>query len=117
MKLRAIITAGMLLASLAAYGAPGSELRGLPGNFTTDEDRQIVRDALIGTLEEQTDGVTTNWANPLTGSSGFIRPVQTFERDGMHCRKLEIRNIIDEQSNDWVFNFCKLPEGDWKIAP
>jgi surface antigen len=89
----------------------------LPGNIASDEDQQIMREAIVNSLENQPDNITTGWKNPLTGSHGIIRPVETYEKDGMHCRKLRLRNNIDEQSNEWMFNFCKTPEGDWKIAP
>ncbi len=117
MKLNVIIGVVLFSASLAVYGAIGKDLRGLPGNLASDEDQQIMREAILDALENQPDNVTTGWKNPLTGSNGIIRPVETYERDGMHCRKLRLRNNIDEQSNEWMFNFCKTPEGDWKIAP
>jgi surface antigen len=117
MKLKVIIALALFFASLAVYGAIGKDLRGLPGNIASDEDKEIMREAIVNALESQPDDVTTGWKNPLTGSNGIIRPVKTYERDGMNCRRLQLRNIIDEQTNDWMFNFCKTPEGDWKIAP
>jgi surface antigen len=117
MKLYALIGFALFSVSQAAFGAIGKDLRGLPGNIASDEDQQIMREAIVNSLENQPDNITTGWKNPLTGSHGIIRPVETYEKDGMHCRKLRLRNNIDEQSNEWMFNFCKTPEGDWKIAP
>jgi surface antigen len=117
MKLPVLIGLTLFSASLAVYGAIGDDLRGLPGNLASDEDQQIMREAIVSALENQPDDATTGWKNPLTGSNGLIRPVKSYEKDGMSCRRLQLRNNIDNQSNDWAFNFCKTPEGDWKIAP
>lgn len=118
MKLNVVIVAVVLCsASLATYGAIGSGLRDLPFTVASDEDREMMREAIAESLENQPDGVTTGWKNPETGSQGIIRPVESFQRDGMQCRRLQLRNVIDEQSNEWMFNFCKTPEGDWKLAP
>lgn len=117
MKLKVIIGIVLFSIALASHAATGKILRDLPGNVASDEDQTMMREAIADALENQPDGVTTGWKNPLTGSNGIIRPVETYQRDDMHCRKLQVRNNIDNQSNDWVFNFCKNPEGDWKIAP
>jgi surface antigen len=117
MKLHLLIGIALFSATLAAYGAVGKVLRDLPGVVASEEDKAIMREAVGQALESQPDEVTTGWKNPQTGSSGIIRPVATYTKDGMSCRRLRLRNTIDGQSNEWVFNFCKTPEGDWKFAP
>jgi surface antigen len=117
MKLNMVIGIALLTTGLAAHAAVGKILRDLPGVVASEEDRAIMREAIGQALENQPDDVTTGWKNPETGSSGIIRPVATYEKDGMSCRRLRLRNTIDDQSNEWIFNFCKTPEGDWKVAP
>jgi surface antigen len=116
MKLNVIIGVALFSASLASYGALGKDLRDLPANVASGEDQQIMREAIVDALEHQPDNVTTGWKNPLTGGSGIIRPMETYEKDGMHCRKLRLRNTIDDESNESMFSFCKTPEGNWKFA-
>lgn len=117
MKLKLLFSAGMYLASAAVFGAIGNDLRDLPGNVAADEDKEMMRGALLNALENQPDNVTTGWKNPATGSSGIIRTVETYEKDAMHCRKLRLRNSVQNETNEWMFSFCKTPEGVWKIAP
>ncbi len=117
MKLNVLVATGLLLISLTAYGAIGDDLRNLPGNIASDEDKEMMREAIFNALEQQPDNVTTGWKNPATGTSGIIRPVETFEQNGMRCRKLRLRNSVQDTTTEWMFNFCKTPEGEWKIAP
>jgi surface antigen len=116
MNSRRITATALFWISLSAYGAIGADLRGLPGNFASDADRQILRDAITGALETSADNVTTDWNNPATGSNGVIRPVSSYEMNGMPCRKLQLINNFDDQHNKWQFSFCKTPEGVWKVA-
>ena len=64
------------------------------------------------------DGATDTWSNPKTGNSGTITVLQSFTRDGMPCRKVRYNNRIKNQPNTRIFtlDWCKTPQGVWKIA-
>jgi surface antigen len=64
------------------------------------------------------DGATDAWSNPKTGNSGTITVLQSFTRDGMQCRKVRYNNRIRNQPDTRIYtlDWCKTPQGVWKIA-
>jgi hypothetical protein len=109
----AVTVAGAGLASAATL----RNLLALPANLATDEDREKVRQLITETLDNQPDGVSTNWRNPATDTSVVLRPSKSFQQDGLPCRRLQMRTRVGETTNDWAFNFCKVDGEGWKQAP
>jgi hypothetical protein len=64
------------------------------------------------------DGATDAWSNPKTGNSGTITVLQSFTRDGMPCRKVRYDSRIGNQPGTRIYtlDWCKTPQGVWKIA-
>lgn len=62
-------------------------------------------------------GSTETWSNPKTGRSGTVTLIDSFERNGMPCRKLrhDINPRRHQPSYQFVIDRCRLPDGSWKI--
>lgn len=81
-----------------------------------DEDLELLKSALKKTLNNNKDGEVTTWKNPETGNAGAIAPANTFEKDGMTCRRIKIINRAGEKKGKSEFNYCKVADGSWKIV-
>jgi len=88
-----------------------------PANYFTAEDWELLRQAGRGALDQAADGDTRGWNNPDTGAFGTVQPLDTIERDGSICRRTEVYNNAKDASATTRFEFCKQPDGTWKIAP
>ncbi|MFN0039375.1 MAG: RT0821/Lpp0805 family surface protein [Burkholderiales bacterium] len=89
----------------------------LPINQMTDEDRELLKDAVVGTLDRTPEGSTVHWENPKTGAHGDLTPRAGFDRAGRSCRDLEVANSARGHDNRVVLTFCKQPDGEWKVEP
>ncbi|WP_198264434.1 hypothetical protein [sulfur-oxidizing endosymbiont of Gigantopelta aegis] len=77
------------------------------------EDFEMLQTVGRKALDENKDGVTSEWANTETGNSGSITPLDSSTIDEMHCRKTKLFNKAKDKSGQAVFTFCKV--GDrWK---
>jgi hypothetical protein len=63
------------------------------------------------------DDAASQWSNPKTGDSGTITVLQSFQQNGMTCRKVryEIRLGGSIANNPYTLNWCKTASGEWKI--
>ncbi len=68
-------------------------------------------------LDQAPDGDTRGWNNPETGAFGTIQPLNSYEAGGSNCRRTEIFNSAKGTSGTSRFDFCKQPDGKWKVAP
>ncbi len=92
-------------------------VRDLPVQHMTDEDREMLRAAVFGTLDGTPEGNTVRWENPKTGAHGDLTPRASFDRAGQPCRDLEVANSARGHDNRIVLTLCKQPDGEWKIEP
>ena len=100
-----------------ALAANVLSLRGLPIQYMTDEDRDMLMAAVFGTLDRSPDGVTVLWENSKTGAHRELTPRASFDRAGQPCRELEVENSARGHDNRIVFTLCKQPGGEWKVEP
>ena len=82
-------------------------------NFTS-EDFEMLQTTGYKALNDNKDGVSSEWKNSESNNSGSITPLNTSTIDGMHCRKVKIFNKAGSKSGNAVFTFCKVDER-WKI--
>jgi hypothetical protein len=74
------------------------------------------------TQENVADGATESWDNPLTGASGSVKVVNSFHRtvrgDSLLCRKLRYEVAVRGRTGtrSYLIDWCRLPDGTWKIA-
>ena len=90
-------------------------VRDLPVQHMTDEDRDMLRAAVFGTLDGTPEGNTVRWENPKTGAHGDLSPRASFDRAGQSCRDLEVANSARGHDNRVVLTLCKQPDGEWKV--
>ena len=74
------------------------------------------------TQENVADGASENWNNPLTGASGSVTVVNSFHRtirgESLLCRKLRYEVAVRGRlgSRPYDLDWCRLPDGTWKMA-
>ncbi|MGH7152602.1 MAG: hypothetical protein ACREF3_01635 [Acetobacteraceae bacterium] len=68
--------------------------------------------------ESVADGTNDKWSNPKSGNGGTITVLQSFTRSDMQCRKVryDIRLKARTGPRSYTVNWCKTPEGVWKLA-
>jgi len=98
-----------------AWGAGMDFVATRPMGYFTEEDTRLFRAALYDALHHPA-GTTVSWHNPDTDHRGKIRVVKVFEREGMPCRTLRAFNRAGGVSGKMRFDFCKLPDGQWKVV-
>lgn len=112
---RTAMLVAAFMASSAALALNLLPLGDLPLRHMTDEDRELLKAAVIATLAETPDGTTARWGNPATGASGELTPRSSFERSGRPCRELEVANSARGYNNRVVLTLCKQSDGEWKF--
>jgi len=80
-----------------------------------EEDLGLLRSSARNALDYTADGESRRWENAGTGSTGVLTPLATYDRDGSLCRKLEIYNDVRGVTGRSVFDFCRQPDGSWKV--
>jgi surface antigen len=111
--LQTLTTAGS--AQINPFGRPGAPR-------TTDlsqEDMDRMNTAAASLREDESTpiGTSKTWQNPNSGASGTVTLLQRYQRQDMSCRKLrhDFRDIKAHASS-FVFDICRTPGGEWKIA-
>jgi surface antigen len=79
----------------------------------TEEDVDLLKQAIASTLDKQPDGSTSRWENSRTGAHGDLTPRATFTDSGLRCRDLEIANSARGRNNRLVLSFCRQADGEW----
>lgn len=121
MKLVLTAAACALLVSAALAPAKAQISPLGPGNFNLSEaDLDLLR-AALSRIDGQHDakvGATENWKNPVTGNSGAVTLVSTFEEAGKPCHRLvhtiKVRGRRDP--NQFLVNRCKAEDGSWRTV-
>jgi len=88
-----------------------------PGLTRDDVDRMHAAAARL--YEGRSIGTVERWRNPDTKTAGEIKLVRSFESHKMQCRRLDytIRfEVVRDAPREYILNWCKLPEGEWKIV-
>ena len=63
-------------------------------------------------------GVEEAWSNPESGNSGTAEILETFERDGLPCRRVEhvIKIARDAVPKRVVLATCRVADGRWLLV-
>ena len=112
---RLVLVSGIILCSCTLTTGT-RPLLGLPGNLANEADQESMRVAIVKALDSQPDNTTSTWKNEDTGTYVTTRPLSTFERDGMTCRRMQLQTGAEGEIRDWIFNYCRKADG-WKVAP
>jgi surface antigen len=73
------------------------------------------------TADNVADGASEKWMNPKTGTSGTVtmqsKFAHTWHGTQLDCRKIKY-DILRKRASaprTYVVNWCKQPDGEWKI--
>jgi surface antigen len=88
------------------------------GNLTGEDMNYMIAsgEQLYG-KDNVADGASDTWLNPKTGNGGTITVLQSFTHGGMPCRKVryDVRLAGHSDTRPYTLDWCKTPEGTWKI--
>ncbi|MCK5649209.1 MAG: hypothetical protein KAI22_10045 [Gammaproteobacteria bacterium] len=104
----------ILMLATNSYAVNMQHLKYSPVARFTPEDFEMLQTTAKKALNDNKNGVSSEWKNPESNNSGSITPLNTSMIDGMHCRKVEIINRTESKSGTTVFTFCKVGER-WKV--
>jgi surface antigen len=112
------ITLVLLLLAGAINTASAANVRWLKDSALskmTAEDMEILRSAARNVLDYGPDNESRRWENTGTGARGVVTPLDSFEQDGMFCRRLEAFSEVAGVSGRGVYVFCRQEDGTWRI--
>ncbi len=107
---------------LAAAIAPSAYAQNFPplgtrlGPLVKGDDLGIVGNVSAAMNAAGTAG-SRHWSNPKTGTSGTITLVRDFQSAGMACHELKyLFNLTHPtRRQTYTLNWCRTPDGEWKI--
>ena len=102
--------------SLPVWAGNLNFLKNGPVSKFTDGDWKIMQETTRSALDDAPDGEAVGWSNPESGASGTIRPMDSYDMDGMRCRRTELFNSAKGLSGNSQFDYCRQADGAWKIA-
>lgn len=91
-------------------------------NLTLSEsDLAVIEEIASGLIAGKVvpTGTKLQWHNGETSRHGTIEVLGSSELDSRPCHKLRYTFPIKSRPGSRVYdlNWCKMPDGDWKIAP
>lgn len=118
-KKAVLLSSVLILSSISFPAVSGnwSWLDNSPIEAFTDSDWAMLKQTAREALDNGKDGETALWVNHDTGFSGSITPLNTFDNNGLPCRKTKFFNSADSMTGSSTFRLCKQDDGKWKIAP
>jgi hypothetical protein len=111
------VSLAALVVSASAFGQGYRWLDTSPIQHFTDEDWTLLRSTARDVLDNGADGSEDSWENSDSGASGSIKVLNTYEKDGLRCRRTYFANSAGGFHGTGIFNLCKVADGTWKIAP
>lgn len=112
-----IAVLGALLLPLSAVSAIDVRfLKETPIGKFSKEDLSMMQETARKALSEAPDGTLVEWSNPKTGSSGTIRPLDTFQQKGLKCRRTEVTNKYKTLLGSTTLVACEVKKGEWKYS-
>jgi hypothetical protein len=104
-----------LLGSPCLAQEPPELLKDLPTAYFSDEDFELLREALFAVLEGGASSSKT-WRNDTTGNSGTIDIVKNSRTpDGRPCKQLRIENRAKALQATSTYLLCRSAEGAWQF--
>jgi surface antigen len=92
----------------------GSGSRGL-----SPEDNQLLFDSVarLNAAEPSHVGLSDEWSNPQTRSSGSSKIIRVFHSGGMACHLVQHHIVVAgaRPGMNYRLTWCRIPSGEWKI--
>jgi surface antigen len=111
-----LVGVGLLLSS-AVLAMNWGFLRHAPVSHFTEKDWDLMKEAAREALANAPDGETVGWSNSDSGAFGTVQPLNSYEAQGMTCRRTEVYNNAGGTSGTGRFDFCQQDDGTWRAAP
>jgi surface antigen len=92
-------------------------LKDAPVTSFDEQDWELLQETISQTLNKDSDGDSRQWDNPETGNSGTVKVIDTRDGSTGPCRKLVISNGALPEKGVTRLNYCRQPDGQWKIDP
>ena len=121
-----LVVLGMALCGVASEPGPVWAQAGAFGwspdtARLTDRDNQLLWQATdaLNQAASAAAGDTRSWTNAVSGNSGKVTLARLFESNGMPCHALQYAISFAGQPvpQDYAFTWCRIADGQWKIAP
>ncbi|BCQ23770.1 hypothetical protein NK8_19130 [Caballeronia sp. NK8] len=117
--IRTIAAAALVAVSAAASAANLGFLNNTPISYMKQRDLQALNNAAQVALNTKKDGESLDWDNKGAGNTvpinGTVTPQNSFESDGLKCRKITIVAEAKGQTQTWTPVACKASDGKWKL--
>jgi surface antigen len=78
------------------------------------DDAKLMAANLDAVLADPAHRPGRDWRNPQTGSHGSAVVLESFEHDGMQCRRVRVSNHARGVDDLTTADMCKL-DGAWKV--
>ncbi|MDR5737934.1 MULTISPECIES: RT0821/Lpp0805 family surface protein [unclassified Caballeronia] len=117
--IRTIAAAALAVSSAGAFAANLGFLNNTPITYMKQRDLQALNKAAQVALDTKKDGESLDWNNEGAGNpvpiNGTVTPHETFEADGLQCRKITLVAHAKGQTQTWTPTTCKQADGKWKL--
>lgn len=118
-SVRTIAAAALVTVSGAASAANLGFLNNTPITYMKQRDLQALNDAAQIALNTKQDGESLDWDNKGAGNTvpinGTVTPENSFEENGVKCRKITLVANAKGQTQTWTPVACKASDGKWKL--
>lgn len=102
--------------SLSAHAAGDFKvMRDNPFTRFNAADQALLQASIDKALLAEAEGQEQAWKNDKSRASGAVWGLARYQDKGQACRKLRVRNQFGKMISEGVFNFCKQPNGEWKL--
>ena len=114
-----IAATALVVVSAGAEAANLGFLNNTPITYMKQRDLQALNNAAQKALDTKQDGESLDWDNKGAGNTvpinGTVTPQNSFESDGLKCRKITIIAQAKGQTQTWTPVACKQSDGKWKL--
>ena len=88
------------------------------GEQLVPSDMSEFKDSAKVAMEITEDGQLYNWANPLTGVAGIIKPIRTYYAgNNIYCRDFEAKIAVNHDIGKAASRACRIAGGAWYLQP
>ena len=109
-----VLASGHVFAQAGAFGWSPNDAR------LTDTDNRMLWQTMdaMNKMPSPVQGETRNWSNPASGNSGTVTLARLFESKGLPCHALHYTISFASQPvpQNYDFNWCRISDGEWRIA-
>nr|WP_294524209.1 hypothetical protein [uncultured Rhodopila sp.] len=110
-------------ALVLSAGAASAQINPFPGRdlAISDSDLAVIGEVAGGLIGGNVvpTGTQLQWYNGETHRRGTIQVLGSSQQDGRPCHRLRYTLPVRSSAGSRAYDltWCKMPDGDWKIAP